>query len=67
VAPGGSHVGQRHGLIVKHQVGGRPRHAPSTAETRWMRDKDTARQTYKLSGVRNGEDLSTSRNSCSAR
>jgi hypothetical protein len=28
----GSHVGQRHGLIVKHQVRGRPRHPPSTAE-----------------------------------
>jgi hypothetical protein len=30
--PVGSHVGQRHGLIVKHQVRGRPRHSPSTAE-----------------------------------
>jgi hypothetical protein len=29
--------------------------------------KDIARQTYKLSGVRNGEDLSAARNSCSAR
>jgi hypothetical protein len=27
-----SHVGQRHGLIVKHQVRDRPGHPPSTAE-----------------------------------
>ena len=30
--PEGSHVGQPHGLIVKHQVRDRPGHTPSTAE-----------------------------------
>jgi hypothetical protein len=37
----------------------------------YPRDAETNRavliHTYKLSGVRNGEDLSASRNSCSAR